>query len=156
MFQTLLHVIGFSPSYNFIMWMWTESKLKCTNQAWHEGIIGRNPSSFEPLIKPVKSSWNITCNRILYLHTTYSNWHILILGNQNHVIQNLKLIYTSRTTTFMKDSRSDKIILKAKIQTQSEGQDWSSDLKRKLTVSSIPLWLRVWHRNDKTYDLINM
>jgi len=67
--------------------MWTESKLKCTNQALQEGIIGKNPSSFEHLIRPAKSGSNITYSRILYLHTTCSNWHILILGNQNHVIQ---------------------------------------------------------------------
>ena len=27
----------------------------------------------------------------------------------------------------MKDSKSDKIVLKAKIQTQSEGRDWSNE-----------------------------
>jgi hypothetical protein len=34
---------------------------------------------------------------------------------------------TSMTTTFMKDSKSDKIVLKAKIQTQSKGKDWSNE-----------------------------
>jgi len=43
----------------------------------------------------------------------------------------------------MKDSKSDKYFLKAKIWTQSEGRDESLDLMRKLTMLGIPLQLRV-------------
>jgi hypothetical protein len=58
---------------------------------------------------------------------------------QNQAIEKPKFIYTSRDTTFIMDSKSDKIVLKAKIQTQSEERDESPDLMRKLTVPSIPL-----------------
>ena len=36
--------------------MWAESKLKYTYQAFQEGIMGKNPSLFRPLIRPAKSS----------------------------------------------------------------------------------------------------
>jgi hypothetical protein len=101
--------------------------------------MGRNPSSFGPLIKPAKSSRNSICSRILYFHTTYSNGHILILKYQNHAIRKPKIINTFTNTTFMNDIRSDKIVLKVKIWAQDEGQDWSPGLMRKLMVTRIPL-----------------
>jgi hypothetical protein len=95
--------------------MLPESKLNYTYQAFQDDIMNRNPNSFGSLIKPAKSSWNSTCNRIFYFHTIDSNEHILSFRYQNHAIQKPKIIYTSRNTTFMKDVKSDKIILKAKI-----------------------------------------
>jgi hypothetical protein len=56
------------------------------SKAFQDGIIGRNPSSFGPLIKPAKSSRNSICSRILCFHTTYSNGHILSLRYQNYAI----------------------------------------------------------------------
>ena len=123
-----------------------------TYQAFQEDIINRNLSSFEPLIRPTKLGQNPFNDRIFCFHITDSKEHILSLKHWNHMIQKLKIIYTCRNTTFMKDFRSDKIVLNVKIQTQSEGQDWSHDLMKKLTVSSITLWLRVWHRNNEFKD----
>jgi hypothetical protein len=85
--------------------------------------MGRNPSWFRSLIKPVKSGRNLTCGRILYFHVTYSNEHILSLKYRNHVIQKHKIIYTFMITTFMKDARLDKIVFKMKTQMQSKRQD---------------------------------
>jgi len=85
--------------------------------------MGRNLSWFGSLIKPAKSGQNLTCSRILYFHITYSNEHILSLKYRNHEIQKHKIIYTFRTTAFMKDARLDKIVLKMKIQMQSKRQD---------------------------------
>ena len=45
----------------------------------------------------------------------YSNVNILSFLYQNQATQKLKFIYTCRTTTFMKDSRWDKIILQNRI-----------------------------------------
>jgi hypothetical protein len=50
---------------------------------------------------------------------------------------------SDKIISFMKDSKLDKIALKAKIHTQFERRDWSPDLMKKLTVPSISLWLRV-------------
>jgi hypothetical protein len=55
------------------------------------------------------------------------------------LIQKLKIIYTFTNTTFINDVRSDKIVLKAKIWAQDEGQDWSPGLIKKLMVTSIPI-----------------
>ena len=77
--------------------------------------MSRNPSLFEPLIRATKSSRNPPCSKTLYFHNTDLNRHILSLGYQNHVIQKSKIIYTSRNTTFIKDVRSNKIVLKVKI-----------------------------------------
>jgi hypothetical protein len=55
------------------------------------------------------------------------------------LIQKLKIIYTFTNTTFINDVRSDKIVLKAKIWAQAEGQDWSPGLIKKLMVTSIPI-----------------
>ena len=79
--------------------------------------MGRNPSLFEPLIRPVKLGQNPTCSRILRFHTTDSNKYILSLKYQNHAIQKPKIIYISRNTNFMKDVKLDKIVLKATIHT---------------------------------------
>ena len=54
MFHTLLLVIAFSLCYNFKIQIYAESKLKYTYQAFHEGIMKRNPSLFKPLIRPAK------------------------------------------------------------------------------------------------------
>jgi hypothetical protein len=59
------------------------------------------------------------------------------------MIQKFKIIYTYMATTVIKDFRSDKIVLKAKFQTQSEEIGWSPDLMRKLMISNIPIHLRV-------------
>jgi len=143
MFQILLFVTSFSPSYNLKMWKWAESKLKYTYKAFQEGIMGKNPSLFRPLIRPAKSGWNSPYSKILYFYTTDSNELILSLRCQNHAIQNPKIVYTPRTTTFMKDVKSDKIISKAKTWMKFEGQDWSPNLMRKLTMLSISLRPRV-------------
>ena len=108
MFQILFLITGFSPSYNFRIWMLGESKLKYTYHAFQDGNMDRNPNSFGSLIKPAKSSWNSTCGRILCFNVIDSNEHILSLKYQNHAIQKPKIIYTSRNTTFMKDVKSDK------------------------------------------------
>ena len=122
---------------------WAESKLNYTCQAFQEDIMGKNPISFGSLIRLANSGQNPTYNRILYFHTRYSNRNILSFKYQNQEIKKPKFIYAFRTTNLIKDSKSNKIILKAKIRTQFEGRDGSLDLIRKLTVSSILLRLRV-------------
>jgi hypothetical protein len=101
--------------------MWAKSRLNYTYQVFQEGIMGINLSLFGPLIRPAKLGRNSPCSQILYFNTIYSNEHILSLEHWKHGIQKPKIIYTSRTTTFMKYTRLDKIILKVKMQTQSEG-----------------------------------
>ena len=60
-----------------------------------------NPNSLGPVIRPAKSSRNPPYSRILCFHNIDLNMNILSLGYQNHVIQELKIIYTSMYITFM-------------------------------------------------------
>jgi hypothetical protein len=101
--------------------------IKVHKLSFQERYYGQKSEFVWTLIKPAKSGRNFTYNKILYFYNIDSNKYILSLEYQIHAIQKLKIIYTSRTTTFMKDSKSDKIILKAKIQTQSKGRDWSNE-----------------------------
>jgi hypothetical protein len=94
------------------------------------------------------SGWNPSRGRILYFHNWYSNENILSFWYRNQEIQKPKFIYTYRTITFMKDSKWDKFILKNRIWPQSPWSKGSPDLIRKLTMPSIPIWLRVWHKNS--------
>jgi hypothetical protein len=57
--------------------------------------------------------------RILYFYVRYSNRNILSFSYQNQVNQKSKFMYASRTTTLMKDSKWEKIILKNRIWQQS-------------------------------------
>jgi hypothetical protein len=49
----------------------------------------------------------------------YSNMNILSFWYRDQAIKKPKFIYTCRTTTFMKDSRWDKIVLQNRIEPQS-------------------------------------
>ena len=53
--------------------------------------------------------------RILYIHIRYSNWNILSFWYRNQAIQKPKFIYASRTTTLIKESKWDKIVLENRI-----------------------------------------
>jgi len=53
-----------------------------------------------------------SCRKNPYFHTRYSNGNILSFWYWNQAIQKPKFIYSSRTTTLMKESNWDKIILK--------------------------------------------
>jgi hypothetical protein len=59
-------------------------------------------------------------------YTRYSNGNILGFWYRNKAIEKPKFIYTSRTTTFMKDSKSDKIFLKDRIRMQLGWLKWVS------------------------------
>jgi len=59
-----------------------------------------------------KSGQDPSRDRILYFHVRYSNGNILSFWYRNQVIQNPEFIYASRTTTLMKESNWDKIVLK--------------------------------------------
>jgi hypothetical protein len=52
---------------------------------------------------------------ILYLLVRYSNGNILSFWYQNQVIQKPKIIYASRNTTLMEESKWDKIVLENRI-----------------------------------------
>jgi hypothetical protein len=71
--------------------------------------MGKTLISFGPRMRPANSGQNPSRSRILYFYTTYSKWNILGFLYQNYAIQKPKFIYTSRTTTFMKDSKSDNV-----------------------------------------------
>ena len=58
---------------------------------------------------------NPSRGRNLCFHTRYSNRNILSFWYQNQAIQKPKFIYASRTTTLMKESKWDKIILENRI-----------------------------------------
>ena len=49
----------------------------------------------------------------------YSNGNFFNFWYQNQAIQKSKFIYASKTTTLMKDSKSEKIVLKNRILQQS-------------------------------------
>jgi hypothetical protein len=74
--------------------------------------------------RAANSGQNHFLSRILYFHTNNSNGNILSFWYQNQEIQKPKFIYTSSTITFMKDSKSDKIILKDRIHMQSGWLKW--------------------------------
>ena len=95
-----------SPCKNTIM---------SSHLVFQEGIMGRNLILFRSLIISAKSGQNPTCNKILYFHIKYLNRHILSFRYRTHDIQKPKFIYTFRTTTFMKGSKSNKIVFKMKI-----------------------------------------
>ena len=66
----------------------------------------KNPSN-----QVYKLELNLSRCKILYFHIWYSNGNILSFWYWNQDIQKPKFIYTSRTTTFMKDLKWDKIVL---------------------------------------------
>jgi hypothetical protein len=86
--------------------------------------MGKIMILFGPRIRRANSGQNSFRSRIPYFHTRDSNENILNLWYQNQAIQKPKFIYTSRTTTFMKDTKSDKIILKDRIRMQSGWSKW--------------------------------
>jgi hypothetical protein len=75
-----------------------------------QSLVQKNPSnqSHELGIDPSRG-------RILCLHVRYSNRNILSFWYWNQMIQKPKFIYVSRTTTLMKESKWDKIILQNRI-----------------------------------------
>jgi hypothetical protein len=114
--------------------------------------IGKNLISLGPQIRPANSGQNPTRSRILYFHTRYLNRNIFSFRYQNQNIQSPKFICTSRNTTSMKDSNSYKIVLKAKLRTQSGGRNGFPTMIRKPTVLSILIRPRVWHKNGGPQD----
>jgi len=62
-----------------------------------------------------KSGQDPSHGRILYLLVRYSNENIFSFWYRNQAIQKPKIIYASRNTTLMKESKWDKIILENKI-----------------------------------------
>jgi hypothetical protein len=114
--------------------------------------MGKNLISLGPQIKPANSGQNPTRNKILYFHTRNSNGNIFRFKYRNQDIQKPKFICTSRNTTLMRDSNSYKIVLKAKLRTQSGGRDGFPTMIRKPTVLSILIRLRVWHKNSGPQD----
>ena len=78
-------------------------------------------SNLQTQVKPSHS-------RILCFHIKYSNMNILSSWYRNQAIRKPKFIYASKTTTLMKDSKCDKIILKNRNWQQSGWQkevSWS-------------------------------
>jgi len=75
-----------------------------------QSLVQKNPSN-----QACELGLNPSRGRILYFYIRYSNWNILSFWYWNQVIQKPKFIYTSRTTTLMKDSKWDKIVLDNRI-----------------------------------------
>ena len=61
------------------------------------------------------SGQNSSRGKILYFHVRYSNGNLLSFWYQNQAIQKPKFFHASKTTTLMKDSKWEKIILKNRI-----------------------------------------
>jgi hypothetical protein len=74
------------------------------------------------------SSWNISRSRINCFLIRYSYGNILSFWYQNQKIQKPKFIYTYRSTTFLKDLKWDKFILKNRIWLQSSWSKGSHNL----------------------------
>jgi hypothetical protein len=130
--------------------------LKYTCQGFQEGILGKKkPILFGPQIKTANSGQNPSRGKIICFHTRYLNGNILSFWYQNQAIQEPKFMYTHMTTTFIKDSKSNKIVLKDKIRTQSDWSKWVfwSDSE---TDNVILIQLRVWHKNSGPYNPIKV
>jgi hypothetical protein len=105
---------------NLVIFRWSSPPLQLSI-SFFNSIPHFNTFQFSPWSK--KNPSNQSCELGLYpsrgkifcLHVRYSNGNILSFWYLNQVIQKPKFIYTSRTTTLMKESKWDKIFLQNRI-----------------------------------------
>jgi hypothetical protein len=82
-------------------------------RVWHKNKSTKFMTKIESLVR--NSGQDPSRGRNLCFHVRYSNGNILSFWYRNQAIQKLKFIYASRTTTLMKESKWDEIVLENRI-----------------------------------------